>query len=200
MFDQNLGNWYITLDDIAIDNGNVIGMVGFVTAQNSYLNKQMPTYGVGSGWDSDSFVIDRSTLKFRSIPDHATKSSYIVNITSTGGFGTGNFRVFEITVTGASDPSTTTDGIILKSVPITVLADTASPDTPQNLSVSSIQSPLQQVWNGVPIGEVECSNSHVLMTSPSGLPACVFTGSVDVLKQRGFVLSSDAPRDDLSTD
>ncbi len=123
-----------------------------------------------------------------------------VQKTKVGSIGTGNFRVFEITVTGASDPSTTTDGIILKSVPITILADTASPDTPQNLSVSSIPSPLQQVRGGVPIGEVECSNSRVLMTSPSGLPACVFAGSVDVLKQRGFVLSSDVPSDDLSTD
>ena len=37
------------------------------------------------------------------------------------------------------------------------------------------------------------------MASPSGMPACVFAGSVDVLERRGFALPSDAPRDDLST-
>ena len=38
----------------------------------------------------------------------------------------------------------------------------------------------------------------MLMQSPSGMPACVFAESVEVLERRGFVLLSEVPRDDLS--
>ena len=60
-------------------------------------------------------------------------------------------------------------------------------------------SPYQQVRDGVPIGEIVCAGDRMLMLSPSGMPACVFAESVEVLERRGFVLLSEVPRDDLST-
>ena len=62
-----------------------------------------------------------------------------------------------------------------------------------------IPSPYQQVRDGTPVGEVACAGDRMLMLSPSGMPACVFAGSVEVLERRGFALPSDAPRDDLPT-
>ena len=55
-------------------------------------------------------------------------------------------------------------------------------------SAETVPSPLQQVQDGVPIGEVMCSEDRVLMVSPSGSPACVHTTSTGNLLQRGFVL------------
>ncbi len=135
MFDQNLGSWYITLDNTTIDDGGATGVVGGITAQNSHLDMQALTYDIGSGGDSDSFVIDRSILKLQSIPGHATKPTYTVNITSTGVFGTGNFRVFEITATGVPNN------------PSPVLADTLLPDAPQNLRASLTSNSVTLIWN-----------------------------------------------------
>ena len=61
-----------------------------------------------------------------------------------------------------------------------------------------IPSPYQQVRDGTPVGEVVCAGDRMLMLSPSGMPACVFAESVEVLERRGFVLLSEVPRDDLS--
>ena len=61
-----------------------------------------------------------------------------------------------------------------------------------------IPSPYRQARDGVSIGEIVCAGDRMLMLSPSGMPACVFAESVEVLERRGFVLPSDAPRDDLS--
>ena len=61
-----------------------------------------------------------------------------------------------------------------------------------------IPSPYRQARDGVPIGEIVCAGDRMLMLSPSGMPACVFAGSVEVLERRGFVLLFEVPRDDLS--
>ena len=61
-----------------------------------------------------------------------------------------------------------------------------------------IPSPYRQARDGVPIGEIVCAGDRMLMLSSSGMPACVFAGSVEVLERRGFVLLSEVPRDDLS--
>ena len=61
-----------------------------------------------------------------------------------------------------------------------------------------IPSPYRQARDGVPVGEIVCAGDRMLMLSPSGMPACVFAGSVEVLERRGFVLLSEMPRDDLS--
>ena len=105
-FDQNLGEWYVVLDDAAIDRSSVPGEVGRIAAQNPFLDGQNPTYRVGTGGDSAYFEIDGSILKMKSVPDgHA--GQYLVTVTSTGDFGTGNSRTFDISVTGgdANTPS-----------------------------------------------------------------------------------------------
>ena len=55
-------------------------------------------------------------------------------------------------------------------------------------SAETAPSPLQQVRDGVPTGEVVCSDDRVLMVSHSGSPACVFSDSVDMLVQIGFMV------------
>ena len=60
-------------------------------------------------------------------------------------------------------------------------------------SAETVPSPLQQVRDGVPIGEVACSENRVLMLSSSGIPVCVFEESVLELNTRGFELVGDLP-------
>ena len=96
-FDQNLGNWHVVLDDTVIFNATETLAI---RAQNSWLDSRNPTYGLGTGGDSDLFVITGGTLGRNSTVDYSGKTGYSVNITSTGDFGTGNHRVYDITVTG----------------------------------------------------------------------------------------------------
>ena len=128
-FDQNLGNWYIVLTDTAVDYEDAPGIVGSISAQNSFLDGQNPAYGIGSGGDSGSFeIVNGSSLRLKEIP---TKSSYTVTITSTGEFGSNNSRTFDIGVSGlgnspptvsAGDDQTVTEGNTV------TLAGTASDD------------------------------------------------------------------------
>ena len=53
-------------------------------------------------------------------------------------------------------------------------------------SAETVPSPLQQVRDGVPTGEVVCFENRVLMVSQTGIPACVFEESVLELETRGF--------------
>ena len=66
-------------------------------------------------------------------------------------------------------------------------------------SAETVPSPLQQVRDGVPTGEVMCSENRVLMLSHSGSPACVFEASGEMLEQRGFVKVSGADSEESST-
>ena len=61
------------------------------------------------------------------------------------------------------------------------------------------RAPLAQARDGVPADKVACSDGHVPMASPSGNPVCVFAGSAEALKLRGFTLPSDAPNGVLSS-
>ena len=106
-FDQNLGNWYIVLDNTAIDYDGAPGLVGSISAQNSFLDGQNPVYRIGSGGDSDSFELNGSDLILKAVP---TKGSYTVTITSTGDFGSGNSRTFDIEISGFNDPPTVNAG------------------------------------------------------------------------------------------
>ena len=95
-FDQNLGEWYVVLNSTEIDAGDAPGVVGTISAQNTILRGQA-TYGIGAGEDSGSFnVTGGSDLNMTVTPD---KSTYTVNITSTGSFGTNNHRLYNVTVT-----------------------------------------------------------------------------------------------------
>ena len=71
-------------------------------------------------------------------------------------------------------------GLVLAAIALSGVVSAASAET--------VPSPLQQVRDGVPIGEIVCSNDRALILSPSGMPACVFVDSVFVLDKRGFVL------------
>ena len=67
-------------------------------------------------------------------------------------------------------------GLVLAAVALSGVMSVASAET--------VSSPLQQVRDGVPIGEIVCSNDRVLMVSQTGMPACVFEESVLELKTR----------------
>ena len=98
-FNGNLGNWYITLDNASITG--TPQAVGNITPQNEFLATHGPTYGIGSSSDSEHFGINGAALVLMTIPD---ANPAIVNITSTGDFGTSNSRIFEITVlSGVAD-------------------------------------------------------------------------------------------------
>ena len=110
-FDQNLGNWYIVFDNTSADIVGGTGVIGTITAQNAALDRQNPIYRIGSGADSDLFEIDGAALKTKPSTDYSGKTEYAVNITSTGDFGTNNFRMVDVTVTGAgADMSSTSLG------------------------------------------------------------------------------------------
>ena len=95
-FRQNLGNWYIVLNGTSIDSGDAPGLVGRISAQNQYLDNQNSTYVIGAGPDSNSFeIVAGSSLNMTVSPD---KPLYVVNITSTGSFGTSNHRVYSVTL------------------------------------------------------------------------------------------------------
>ena len=115
-FEQNLGNWHIVLDDTSIDHTDTPGTVGSISAQNSYLDGQNPTYGIGTGGDSTYFGLNRSNLIMKEVP---TKDSYTVTITatSTGDFGTGNSRTFTIDVSGLPDSPPSVDAGPDQTVP-----------------------------------------------------------------------------------
>ena len=98
-FNGNLGNWYITLDNASVTG--ILQAVGNITPQNEFLATHGPTYGIGSSSDSEHFGINGAALVLMTIPD---ANPAIVNITSTGDFGTSNSRIFEITVlSGVAD-------------------------------------------------------------------------------------------------
>ena len=67
-------------------------------------------------------------------------------------------------------------GLVLAAVALSGVMSVASAET--------VPSPLQQVRDGVPIGEVMCSENRVLMVSQTGMPACVFEESVLELETR----------------
>ena len=100
LFHQNLGEWYVNLDSTEI--ASAPGKVGGISAQNGPLRVQNPVYGIGGGYDSDAFEISSGNLRMKiSSPD---KHDYRVNVTSTGSFGSGNHRVYNVTVTGNLAP------------------------------------------------------------------------------------------------
>ncbi len=98
-FDQNLGNWYIVLDDAAIEYGDSAGIVGSISAQNPVLDGQNPVYSIGSGGDSSSFEIDGTSLVLKTPQIRPAGNTYVVEILSTGDFGTDNSRMINITMT-----------------------------------------------------------------------------------------------------
>ncbi len=73
-------------------------------------------------------------------------------------------------------------GIMTLGLVLAVLADSGTAYATEALT------PLQQTQNGVQASEVTCAGERVLMTTPSGMPACVFAESTETLLERGFAL------------
>ena len=73
-------------------------------------------------------------------------------------------------------------GLVLAAIALSGVMSVAISVT----SAETVPSPLQQVHDGVPTGEVICSENRVLMVSQTGIPACVFEESVLELETRGF--------------
>ena len=135
-FKQNLGNWYIVLDGTSIDYDKVPGVVGRISAQNSYLDGQNPAYGIGSGGDSDSFELDGSSLVLTAVP---SKRQYAVNVTSTGDFGTGNSKMIKIAVSGFSTPPAVDAGpdqTVAEDSTVNLDAMVTDPDSEDTLTYS----------------------------------------------------------------
>ena len=142
-FDQNLGKWYIVLDDTVIEGDSATGTVEIIAAQNSFLGAQNPAYGIGSGVDSASFEMDGASLRLKAVSDRLTGDSYTVNVTSSGGFGTNNFRILEVSVKVSGIlPATGTD------INQTPLAEpTVPPEAPQNLRAASTDTTVTLIWD-----------------------------------------------------
>ncbi|MCY4491605.1 MAG: BspA family leucine-rich repeat surface protein, partial [Thaumarchaeota archaeon] len=104
VFSQNLGKWYIVLDDTSVDYTDASLIVGGISAQNSILVAQNPTYSIGTGGDSAYFEISGSNLKLKAKP---TQASYDVTVNATGAFGTGNSESFTISVSNLPKKSGT---------------------------------------------------------------------------------------------
>ena len=97
-FLQNLGRWYVVPEKISYGNAGTSFTVTSIAAQNAFLDRHAPNYGIGSGGDSALFNMTGNNLTFKAVP---TVGIYSVNVTAPGGdFGTGNHRIFEIMVTG----------------------------------------------------------------------------------------------------
>ena len=101
-FDQNLGNWYVTLDPDTIAGTGIPGVVGTISAQNQPLKNHSPTYVIVDGLDKNHFeIVPGNQLNMTS--GVSGKAEYSVNVTASGGsvFESGNnWRLLEIKVTG----------------------------------------------------------------------------------------------------
>ena len=98
-FDQNLGAWYVVLDDTVISDAT---KTLEIMAQNQFLDEQSPAYGLGTGGDSEKFEIRDNSLGINATIDYSEKTSYKVNVTSTGNFGTDNHRMVDVDVSGVN--------------------------------------------------------------------------------------------------
>ena len=135
VFRQNLGDWYIVLNSTSINAADAPGIVGTLSAQNSFLDGQNPTYAIGTGGDSGSFNITGGSNLNMNISSPA-KSLYVVNITSAGGFDFSNHRVYNVTVTDpdANSPPEVEAGDDQEVVEgaTVALSGTASDDDPED--------------------------------------------------------------------
>ena len=103
-FNQNLGPWYVVLNNTLIRNGTLT--VGHIAAQNSYLDGQNPTYSLVSGagdTDNSLFTIVGDNL---SIKQNPTKSTHHIRIGASGSNLFGQNNAVPITITADSTKPT----------------------------------------------------------------------------------------------
>ena len=98
LFRQNLGEWYVVLDDAVISGATE---TLDIRAQNPFLDGQNPVYDLDMGGDYDLFVVDAATKTLGLDPSgvHYDRTYHVI-VTSTGGFGTANYRTVAVTVEG----------------------------------------------------------------------------------------------------
>ena len=100
-FKQNLGKWYVVPADAAYDVSETSLDITAISAQNSFLDRHVPTYGIGTGDDSGLFGMTGDILTFNSTP---SIGKYEVNVTASGPnvFENGkNWRMFNVTAAGS---------------------------------------------------------------------------------------------------
>ena len=100
-FEQNLGKWYVVPADAAYDVSGTSLDITAISAQNSFLDRHVPTYGIGTGDDSGLFDMTGDILTFKSAP---SIGKYEVNVTASGPnvFENGNnWRMFNVTAAGS---------------------------------------------------------------------------------------------------
>ena len=99
-FNQNLGKWYVVPADAAYDVSETSLAVTTISAQNSFLDRHDPTYGIGTGNDFGLFDMTGDILTFKSVP---SIGKYEVNVTASGPNvfeNDNNWRMFNVTVAG----------------------------------------------------------------------------------------------------
>ena len=69
---------------------------------------------------------------------------------------------------------------------LVVLATVATLSNFGSAEAEEVVSPLKQVQQGALVEQVSCNGDKILMSTPSGKPACVSTESAGTLKLRGF--------------
>ena len=99
-FSQNLGSWYVALDDA---NPVVWGSdrtVSGISTQNAYLAGQNPAYSL-AGLNADLFELDGDTLQLKQGRNVTAGITYLVIVEVTGSdlFGTGNSRGISVDTT-----------------------------------------------------------------------------------------------------
>ena len=107
-FNQNLGKWYVTPGEFTAFSVALPDVVGTVSAQNSFLDGQNPTYGIVTNTPDDHFAISSGELSMAA----ATADVYDVRIGATGTllFGSGNARTIQVSVSDANLPPTADAG------------------------------------------------------------------------------------------
>ncbi len=174
-FERNLGGWYIMPTGTTINSDDAPGVVAGILAQNTFLDRQNPVYGIGTGGDSASFSMNGTNLVLDAVPD---KPTYTVNVTSTGDFGASNHLILDISVTGLSSNSPPVadagDHQSVQSGDTITLDGTGSSDPDNGDSIS-------YSWSQTSGDTVTLSNSTVsspTFTAPTGPAVLVFELSV----------------------
>ena len=127
-FDQNLGNWYVTLDPDTIASTGIPGVVGTISAQSQQLRNHSPTYGIVDDLDVDHFeIVSGNRLNMTS----GVPGEYSINVTASGGRvfeSDNNWRLLVIRVTDQTTDITDPVITIIGSNPATVTVNTTYSD------------------------------------------------------------------------
>ncbi len=141
-FSQNMGGWYVALDRAShVQSDRTNAIVGSISAQNKFLDKQNPTYGIdtggvltdhGAGHTDRAFWIDGNVLK---TGEALSEGTYRVNITASGDglFGGGShFHVVEVVIGSGVNPPEFSVGdfnmTATEGSPVTLHANATDPD------------------------------------------------------------------------